>query len=389
MSKEKLVVTLVLLGMLMAALWWYFSADFEQHLVPRPASPQLTTERYFLAGEWLQRQGLLVRNQNRLDQLDIHEARNQTLIAHGSLEHYESLTAERLLAWVMAGGHLVISAPRDSTRRSDKHPLNPNGLTSTWRLQSARSRTDDKSSEPKTVEALALGNRHLVLPNRETVLIWGGSQLSGEFSGDLEIWRDESDEVLVVRYAVGAGQVSLLADSGWLANRMMIYPGHVRLLERLTLEPRRHTLLLEQRREQTSLVHWLWNQARWLWLLSMAMVAFWIWSRFPRLGPVRDLTETHPRQMHQQLLATARFDWRHQHGEGLLAAMTEEARQRLQRRYPDWHRLDPATRVERLSKRFPQFGRDSLAFWLTPPTRPHTDDFVQYVQLHRQLMQLL
>ena len=411
MSRERVAMAVLLIGLLLAGLWWYFNAEFEDRLIVRPVSAQLNTERYFLAGRWLEQQGAVTRNQNRLDQLD-DVGFGQRLLAHSPLDQYEDLALEALTRWVTAGGELIIMAPRQLGGSMDNHRLNPDGLTSQWQrsgwldncpagrgelpeslaetvgppphneIQDEEHSEDDCTPWENQPDAL-------VLHDGNTIKLWNHRQLDGMPNALADSWRTAQGELLLARYAIGAGTITLLADSGWFTNAQLIHPGHVALLETLIPADPHSPVLLEQRRESGSLLGWLWRLAPGLWLLALAWTVLWIWSRLPRLGPVQDLPESHARQMREQLLATARFDWRHRKGQALVNALHEEGRQRLQRRYPDWNRLDTAQQLQRLGLLLPNLDRTELARWLTPPRHSDPDRFIDYVRLHQTVMHLL
>lgn len=403
MSRERIAIALVLLGLLLGGLWWYFNAEFEDRLIVRPVSAQLNTERYFLAGRWLEQQGLVTRNQNRVDQLDGSGA-GQLLLAHSPLDQYDDVALDALTQWVVRGGALIIMAPRQLTGSMDQHPLNPHGLTSQWTRRDAdeacvasitewAEAAEEAAEEPTETPNPCLSWRQepmsLDLPDGRSLRLWNQRYLVADTEPDSDDWLNDQGQRLIARYPVGAGQVTLLADNHWFSNSQLINPGHSLLLE--TLVPTQHfsRVLLEQRRESGSLIGWLWRLAPWLWLLLLAWLALWVWSRLPRLGPVQELTEGYSRQMREQLLATARFDWRHRKGQALIKALHEEGRQRLQRRYPDWNRLDSAQQLQRLSQLLPDIDRSELAGWLTPPRQPDAERFIDYVRLHQTVMHLL
>ncbi|MGY6632053.1 MAG: DUF4350 domain-containing protein [Wenzhouxiangella sp.] len=403
MSRERIAIALVLLGLLLGGLWWYFNAEFEDRLIVRPVSAQLNTERYFLAGRWLEQQGLVTRNQNRVDQLDGSGA-GQLLLAHSPLDQYDDVALDALTQWVVRGGALIIMAPRQLTGSMDQHPLNPHGLTSQWTrrdadeacaasitewAEAAEEAAEEATETPNPCLSWRQEPMTLDLPDGQSLRLWNQRYLVADTEPDSGDWLNDQGQRLIARYPVGAGQVTLLADNHWFSNSQLINPGHSLLLE--TLIPTQHfsRVLLEQRRESGSLIGWLWRLVPWLWLLLLAWLALWVWSRLPRLGPVQELTEGYSRQMREQLLATARFDWRHRKGQALIKALHEEGRQRLQRRYPDWNRLDSAQQLQRLSQLLPDIDRSELAGWLTPPRQPDAERFIDYVRLHQTVMHLL
>lgn len=386
MSRERALLLLSLVLLMAAGLWWYFSAEYEDRPVYRPTEPRLMTEKYFIAGQVLEQRGRRVSSIERLDRIEYWPGRYDTLVSHAAIGQHNDFERRLLLDWVNGGGHLIAEAPGRIDARDGALALNP------WQISRCHYCPAITQDEPQKADTVKQNDksppekRTLILPDGKRLELWGRQRLSIENDDSgLERWEDTEGDTLVARYIVGQGQVTLIASSQWIDNTRLIYPGHARLLEALVGEgPDR--IVLQQRHHRGGLLVWLWQQAPLLWSLTLVLLALWIWSRLPRLGPIRSAESGQHRQMREHVLATARFDWRHNQGLKLIRAMREQAALKLARRYPDWHQLDRNRRIERMTGLCPEHGREAIAWYLSLDRAGDADAFTRFVLLHRQLM---
>ncbi|MFU8831742.1 MAG: DUF4350 domain-containing protein [Wenzhouxiangella sp.] len=383
--KERLLIGLSLMLVVGAAFWWYWSGEYEEQLIYRPDNPKLRTEPFHVAQRLLDQNGFDTTALANLQALDSLPAERSTLIISAAPGHHNDLEARQLAGWLARGGHLIASAPRGSGERRSSTELNPHGVT-TSRCQVAE---DISGTESDTTSICGPNLISLQTPGGQALELWAQSYLAlpSEQSG-LSIWRDEQGHPVVAEYHVGPGLATLLPTSRWLDNEHLVYADHVRLL--LALAGNRDgPIYLQQRSTPGGLLGWLWNQAPLLWLALALLALLWVWSRMPRLGPMTDSSAASNLQMRERVLATARFDWRHNQGGRLLAAMREERDQHCARRYPDWRRLDRHQQLKRLEPLVPDSGRDALAWLLDLEAAGNPEQFIEYVRLHKQLMQAL
>lgn len=382
MSRERALMLLSLALVLAAGLWWYFSGEYEDRQVFRPSDSRLLTEKYFIAGQLLKQRGRPVSSIDRLDRIEDWPGRHDTLVSHAAIGQHNDFELRLLLDWVNNGGHLIAEAPNRIDERDGALALNPWQVTRCYycpprTAEDEKVKPDDKPPREK---------RSLTLPDGQQLELWGRQRLAIEDDGPgLEVWKDDEDSPLVARYIIGQGQISLITTTQWIDNTRLIYPDHARLLVALVGEgPDR--IVLQQRHHRGGLLAWLWQQAPLLWALTLLLLALWLWSRLPRLGPLRSKELEQQRQMREHVLATARFDWRHNQGLKLVRAMREQAVVQLARRYPDWHQLEHSRRVERMVGLCPDQGREAMAWYLSLDQAGDAESFTRFVLLHRQLM---
>lgn len=385
-TAERLLAGLSLLILIGAALWWSLSGEYEERPVYRPDNRQLETEPFHVTGRWLSQQGLATESLYHLQDLDRLQRDGAALIIPLAPGRHNDLEAGQLAEWVEFGGHLIAPAPQRVLDGSAEKDLNPHGIRRCRRCPDDPDPIDasnEKSDEPAPF-------RRLTLPGGETRRLWGreGLLVPDKASG-LSVWKDKkSGQAIVARYFLGTGRVTLLPTTAWLDNAHLIEPDHARLLLDL-IDADTTMVYLQQRSRPGGFLAWLWKQAPALWPIALVLAALWIWSKLPRLGPVRRGSGDDQRRMRDHVLATARFDWHHHGAANLIGAMREERLRRLLRRYPDWQRLEPSRRLDRLEQLCPDADRQSLAWYLSLDRCDSADALDDYVRLHRQLMHVL
>ncbi len=385
--RKQLVIALSIVAIVGVMAWWYWSGTFEDKLVYRPANSKLNTENFHVARRWLEHQGYLTHDLYQLDDLNLfHHERRPTLFLSTPPGFHNDLEAHRLHEWIERGGHIVLPAPSVIRLRTRAPDLNPHGLTA---CQGCLEPEDKDAEDPEWWRDFE--PRHLISdPRDRSYNIWTrhGIELPDQETRGLEIWTNPDGQPMVVRYGLGQGQITMLASWRWLGNQRLVYPEHVRLLEALIDDPEEY-VYFQQRTGSGGLLSWLWQQAPLLWIVALVLLGLWAWSRWPRLGPLRDAGLGADTRMEKHLLATARFDWQRHGAANLLEAMHEERQLRLRKRFPDWHRLDRNERTERLCALLPQLDARDVDDLLDTRRERHSQSFIRLVRLHEQLMKVL
>jgi hypothetical protein len=385
--RNQLVIGLSILAIIGAAAWWYWSGTFEDQLVYRPANSKLNTEQFHVAQRWLQSQGQLTHNIHELGDLDliIHHESQPILFLATPPGFFNDLEARRLHDWAERGGHIILPAPSVIRTRTRAPDINPHNLRACQSCLEPDNEADDEREWWRHAET----RRLMVDPHGQSYEIWTryGIEIPEETRG-LETWTDSDGHPMVVRYSLGQGQITMLASWRWLDNQRLVYPQHVRLLEALAGDPGEF-IYFQQRAGSGGLLSWLWQQAPVLWVMALVLLGLWAWSRWPRLGPLRDAGLGPDTRMEKHLLATARFDWQRHGAANLIGAMIEERQLRLRRRFPDWHNLDRSERTERLCALLPQLDEQAVDDLLDTQREHRSQSFIRLVRLHEQLMKVI
>ena len=386
--RNQLLIGLSLMAIIGTGVWWYLSGEYEDQLTHRPANSKLQTERFHVAQRWLQSRGTQTYALYDLRDLHLQPHDNATLFVSIAPGHYNDLEAHRLFDWVESGGHLVIPAPSLIRTRGTAPELNPHQLRACREcLIESETNDDDDDNGPRRPYRAEPHQLHP--PGSEPLEIWSlyGIEISDN-ADDLELWANKDGHPLVVRYGLGQGRITMLPSWNWLDNHNMVHPDHARLLE-LLVEDHDEQVFFQQRVTSGGLLGWLWRQAPVLWLIAIGLALLWVWSRWPRLGPIRDAGLGPDTRMKTHLLATARFDWQHHRAAHLIAALSEERNLRLRSRFPDWHRLDRAEKTERLNDLLPELEPEVVDHLLDTTHEDRALPFTRMVRLHEQLMKVL
>ncbi len=392
--RDRLILLACLAVLIGLGVYWYVSGEYRDEPIYSPANSRLQTERFHLAQRWLEQQGHRTRSLNHLQNLEALPARDHTLIMLGRLGQQTRLEARQLQQWLLRGGHLIAEAPAQASNRERSYDLN------SFQIDSCRDclslAQDDESAQSANhgkAFNFTLGNRRqpigLTLPDRSELSIWAENGLNlNRPSEKIERWQSADGTTMIARYAFGDGQITLLADGYWFHNSQMLYPDHARLLLALTGDPIK-TIYLQQRSIAGGLFGWLWQQSPVFWIGLFILGLLWVWSQLPRLGPIMTRNENQATQMRAHILATARFDWRHNQARELIAALKETLTERASRRFPDWRSLGHLERVGRLQRLCPGIPAEAMDRQLSRQAVTTADQLADHIALHHQIIHAL
>lgn len=249
---------------------------------------------------------------------------------------FGSAQAERLLAWVAEGGHLIVT-PRQGTPATarDDPLLQPLGLTVEAR----------PGAEPEVVRvrgrAGARDAEVTVAPSPR----FTGTAESAQFAAGPE------DGAVVTRFRHGSGWITALADAAFLGNDRIGDYDHARFAWELVTATRRPAgVWLVYRDLPPSLLGLLVGRA-WLALVSATvLLVAWLWRRGSRFGPLLPEPPRERRSLVEHVRATGEFLWRHGQHRTLLASERQALLHRVGRRQPGWSRLPRKDLIRNLAK---------------------------------------
>ena len=142
---------------------------------------------------------------------------------------------------------------------------------------------------------------------------------------------NEAGETLL-RFRVGGGTVTVLTELGLWDNQHLHHFDHARLLADLTA---RGPVWFVRGIDIPPLPIWLWER---FWPLILALVlalAFWLWRRLPRRGPLwRDPARQHTDYL-GHLRAIGHFHWRTGQSDRLLASLRHQVQRRIALQHAD------------------------------------------------------
>ncbi|MGH8616258.1 MAG: DUF4350 domain-containing protein [Burkholderiales bacterium] len=245
--------------------------------------------------------------------------------------------AERLLAWVERGGHLVtVGIPGDD----DDPLLDALGIRREWAKGNLQTLYELQ---------LAKGERPLRMQLRERTT---RMRFSEKDPRAVFTVVDRAGMAWLLHTRVGGGAVTLLPGLGFATNGELGNFDHAEAFWQLVnLQSGRRALWTATRLETPSLTRWIGEHALGAAGVALVLLLFWLWRVVPRFGPVAPDPMPARRRLLDHLRAAGRFHWRREGSPGLLHAAREASLRRLARVHPDLAALTPTDRAREAAAR--------------------------------------
>jgi hypothetical protein len=296
--------------------------------------------------------------------------RNATLVMTGSRIELGAQRSAALLAWVQAGGHLIVvpDSTQDGAGRAETDALlQPLGVTrvrATLKPQGIYLPTNvDWPAAPDFMQvAFAPGWKLLARGVKPTFSV-----------------ADETG-VHLLQYRYGSGLMTVLSDAGFMQNGAIGRYDHAAMLWFLTHTRVSAPIWLVAAGDMPPLWQWLAKRAP-LALLSVALLlAAWLWARSRRFGPLRAEAPLARRRLLDHIDASGRFLWRHHQRAALLNAARSAVWRGLETRHPAWVRLPQAALMAQLAA-LTQVSGAALQQALFDPYAPNEYQFTEAISL--------
>lgn len=361
--------------------WFVTSFDWVTRDFPQRARGEAARNPMFVLGEGLRNAGRNVAMRPDLAWARMPPGPRDTLLIAANVDELPTADRRRLLAWVEAGGHLVMQAPDTGTFGWD----------------------ESAESLPAGPFTSALG---LTFTRRAPCVLVQvpGEEVHEEFCFSVRIasartpflaaWRDPArqDSHAYVRIAHGRGTVDVLGDFTMFDNDSAADPTHA-VFARNVLAPGWQPgttvhVVHAAKTEPTSFFAIAWRHA-WLALVpALVMLALWLWMRTERVGPRLPAPVDARRSLLEHLQASGNHLLRHRQHGALYAAVLEAFERRLRRRDPYAAALDGAARVQAIAART-GWPEADVAEALAAPRPRDVRDFVLRIARLLQLRQRL
>lgn len=349
-------IGLLLLGLAVAGAgtaWWLHAYERVDREITLPARGEAAYNPMYLLREALRADGVQAQSRQRLQLQEIVPARRDTIVILNDTRGLSAGDVEGLLAWVDAGGHLVVTTPRVRGRV---------GVARDWELlQRLGVDLYDEVSGcvPFEVPGDAshvefCGATRFSLPDDEPTVAWG----------------DFADGFVLARLPRGDGTVDIVASMEFMLNDNLDDAPHVALTRQL-LAPNygQGTVHLVYATRMPPLWRLLLERAWMVWLPLLLALAAWLWMRMQRFGPLRPSPALARRALLEHVRASGEHLYRYGQAGQLHAAAREAFLQRLRRRDPLAAALDGEAQAEAIAARLGMPARD-VSHALRSP-RPH------------------
>ncbi len=330
------LVLLVVLALLFA--WFRHTYHRVEKTLYLPPTGEAAYNPLYALAKTLEADGVKVNARQRLMLNDNALARGDTLLLFNDPRALSPPEAERLLAWVEEGGHLLIRTPQYSPGEDLSESNAPQAemleLLSAWLVDETPS-CEDFQVEGEGHHVEFCRGRRFAFDEVVPELAWG--DLQGGY--------------VYARVAVGKGHADILADFDFLTNTATrgfaqealdappdggLRDGPHRALARQVLAPnyRQGTMHLVYAAEMPSLWRTLYLHGWMVWApLLLALVA-WLWMRMQRFGPQVPAPAGERRSLLEHVRASGEHLYRYGRGVMLYAAVRQAFLARLRRRDP-------------------------------------------------------
>ena len=331
-----LLVVFVVVALL--AVWFRHTFHRVEKTFYLPPDGEAAYNPQYALAKTLEADGVKVNARQRLLLDDNALAREDTLLLFNDPRALSPPEADRLLAWVEAGGHLLVRTPLYSPGEDLAGPDAPQtamlDLLSVWLVDGEpECEAFQVEGEDHHVEFCA--GRRFAFDDVEPELAWGNLQ----------------DGYVYARLSQGRGHVDVLADFDFMANTEMralargaldeppkggLRDGPHRALARQVLAPNygRGTMHLVYAAEMPSLWRILFVRGWMVWAPLLLALAAWLWMRMQRFGPSVPSPAGERRSLLEHVRASGEHLYRYGRGVMLYAAVRQAFLARLRRRDP-------------------------------------------------------
>lgn len=299
---------------------------------------------------------------------------------------------QRLLAYVEAGGHLVVESESIGivdpvfdafaiTR--EEYPWEDEADAYSFDFDFLRERG-------KTAE-YEIGMKQLAMVQmvedgpQLAVFMHGGEALDAGSS----LWRaGDAQATRVLHFARGEGRVTAINDVRFATNDELARGDNAEFLWQLAQVGGAATQVLIYRGHTETLWQWLLRNALAVLLALAALLLLWLWSAMPRFGPRLPDPQPVRRRLLDHLAASGRFLWAHGQRQRLVAAGCRHARESVQQRYPHLCAARDGELATFIARRF-GIAPELAGALVEPPAVRHAHDLIELARacasVHREL----
>ncbi len=339
MSNANRIVLWLLGALLLGGVLWYanwFAANFERQSreVRTDISPEARKNRYLAAEQFLREGGRTVLSHAGRDIFSLEPAVEDTIFLGSNSQLFLERNHDALLAWVEAGGHLVLVPPHydDDDDDEESFPLLEQlGVELVYldedeyeRGNYCRERDeacDDLVPAAENESESDSDNNDDTQYREKKITAIFTTDYPGEFKArflaDRYLYEAENRAGVVIGdgdlpnllvVSLGSGSVTLLSDSALFTNEFIGEYDHAYLFHRLVNGPGRVWIFYSA--DMPSLLALLWQRTPWLLLISVTLLMMAGWRMLLVSGPKFQLQYDPRRNLLEHLDASANYSWR-------------------------------------------------------------------------------
>lgn len=375
------IVLLTLLGVAVMgglAAWWLHTHERVERVVAMPRIGEARRNPLYALQVALQKDGVPVQSRRRLQLLPegrratVTPGLRDTVVVYNDPRTLTHDEADELLRWVNRGGHLVVRTPPMGLLASNAPvPLfaelqlvpmgrGHDGCEEVRGAPAARSSRAAASAAGEDAQAFA-----------GDLLFCGARRFTLAGANPSHSWGDLKNGYVFARLPYGNGSVDVLADLDFLSSDELEQPAHHELA-RQVLQPnhRAGTVHLVYAAQMPSLWSTLARYSWMAWGPLLLALAFWLWRRMQRFGPLLAPPPGERRSLLEHITASGELTYRYGYGHLLYDAVRSAFLARLRRRDPVAAALQGEAQLQLLAARFRDVPMAELRDALRPPALP-------------------
>ncbi|MGF6095546.1 DUF4350 domain-containing protein [Pseudomonas sp. 18175] len=333
---------LLWVGLLLACLLgagafyaWHKAIPYEE-VIDRGPSPEALANPYLAAEHFLRQQGLVVEHANSLERLATLPSKGNSLLLLGERSNMSPRQAEQLLAWVKAGGHLLLVAEAlwdEETGKSGDLLLD--------RLHIYQTLSDEPDEPAPTRKKTAPDLTKLYVDN-ETAPAYFNFDTDFNLTDPRHLAQfsaNSANSSHLMQLNLGEGRVTIITDSDLWKTPGIGKHDNAWLLWYLGLGTAVTLLFNSDVDDLLTLLIRYFPQA----LVTLAaLIGLALWHVGMRQGPIQAPAPKARRQLQEHLKASADFLLRRKGQGTLLQALQRDILRAARRRHPGFEHLENA-----------------------------------------------
>lgn len=333
-----ILMSLLLLLSLFGGIWFVHNFERQSEEVRSGFSPAARRNPWLAAERFLQHLGIQVESLSGREYLLAPPVDSGVLLVRDLGPGLPPQREQRLLEWVAAGNHLILSLQRIPDSDESNHPLLERFGVS---LHSLESSEPEQTADPVMVELPGASESIRVIfdPQRSLQL--------DEVSADWQVPASTGYHLL--RFNYDAGTITLLSDNRFLSNTEIDEQDHALLLGRLVGDSPRAWLLYSS--QMPSLLDLSWKKAPYLLISACLSVLVLLWWLTRHSGPKLVKARAARRDLLEHLQASAEFLWQQDKAAGLQEQTRQLVEKLWLRQHPRLQRMDRQARCAWLAQR--------------------------------------
>ncbi len=261
---------------------------------------------------------------NNLNQID-------TLIITNYSDVVSKKQENALLTWMSNGGNLILVLPHNDSQDQDSELLNRVGITSYKIEEDGNTTNPDQSdaalNEPSTSLAFDGVEEELSIEFAGNSSLYHASLYSQDDEDHQEYkpfyWAGDDYGIRFIQMNINDGLLTVLSDASIWQNTSIRKYDHAHLL--YLLSDSQNTVQFLVGSDFPSLISLMWKNTYELIISIFVLLLFWLFYRGKRFLPAITTHSMVRRSLNEHIEAVAKFHWKQNQSERLLASLREEA----------------------------------------------------------------